>query len=403
MRTLWRAATALIVTSGLLAAGSGASGAADVSTPVYDGLPSGWTFDWVAHASPEFGSFGTVEHVEGDAAPGWGTGSLRLQMGPVSEDNVRVTRSLAGLTAASVWLRVGDVAVPPESFGVFVDVDGLSFSGPLPRNQAWTEVDLGTLPIAPVPGPGPSTTLLDVAAAHPATATLSFSVLNAFDAGGAQAFMDGWTWSAGGTTEELDLEGPHTPVACELVPERTTVVAGQVTHLTGTVRDGAGAGLAVPRLDLMAVAYGDTSAHRVMAPSTGPDGTVDMADERLKRTDYYLDLPQTATLGRCRSAVVTVRVRTKVSMQVADATIRRHGSIVASGDTTPAKRGTAVSLWRELPSGAVRLAQGTVRRGGTFSLSAKAESTGAWKVFVKVAGASGNLAGTSPTRTVRVS
>ena len=73
-----------------------------------------------------------------------------------------------------------------------------------------------------------------------------------------------------------------------------------------------------------------------------------------------------------------------------------------SGATTPAKPGTAVTLWRVRPGADTRLDRGTVTKNGTYALAAKATTTGVWKVYVKVAAARGNLAGRSPTAAVRV-
>lgn len=403
MKRLLAAATS-IATLVTVTLGSGLvtspAGAVDPSTPVYDGLPDGWSFDWLGHASPEYGSFGNYQHVTG-APAGWGTGSLLLQMGPVSEANLKVTRSLAGLSAASAWVRVSDIPALPESFGFFVNVQGTTYSAPLPISLSWTEVDLGNLPLTEYGNPSNEATLLGLAASHPTTATLIFNANNGFDAGGAQAFVDGVSFTADGATEAVDFEDPHTPTTCVLTRKRQVIEAGEMAQLTGRILDDQGAGVARARFDLLVRDWGQPTSRVLMRPFTNSHGSIGMAKLQMRRTEYQMSLPQTVTLGRCRSALVVVAVRTKLTISAPAAASAGH-RIEATGRTTPAKPGTPVTLWRVRPGADIKLATGTLTKKGAYGLAAKAASTGVWKVYVKVAAATGNLAGTSPTVSVRV-
>jgi hypothetical protein len=76
---------------------------------------------------------------------------------------------------------------------------------------------------------------------------------------------------------------------------------------------------------------------------------------------------------------------------------------VVTGTTKPAKRGTRVTLWRKTSVRTVKIAAGRVRADGTYRLAKAAASRGTWTVLVKVAKASGNLSGTSRTRSIVVS
>lgn len=372
------------------------------STPVYAGLPPGWAFDFIPHATPDYSPSGSYLNLEGDAAPGYGTGSLRLTMGPVSEDRLSVAQSLAGLTSASAWVRVDDVSVLPDSFDLWVSVDGATYAGALPRLLTWSQVDLGHLPLTPSGG-GTATTLLALAAAHPTTATLTFDANNGYDAGGAAAYVDGWSWTADGVTQEYDLEGDHIYSACHLTSAATTITAGRSVRLDGLLTDADAHPLAGRTLRLWSQRYDQGGAASDGSSSTDAAGAASFVRSPLRATTYYVDHAQGAVDGRCSSQPVTIGVRTKVTARAADATVARGRKIVVSGSTTPAKPGAPVSLWRVTGSGEHRLDAGKVGAGGGYELAAKATATGRWKVFVKVAGGTGNKSGRSPVRTVTVS
>ncbi|MFN8191985.1 MAG: hypothetical protein U0R78_16460 [Nocardioidaceae bacterium] len=400
-RLLAAATSAIALVAATLGAGLASSPAAavDPSTPVYDGLPDGWSFDWLAHASPEFGSFGNYQHVAG-APTGWGTGSLLLQMGPVSEVNLKVTRSLAGLTAASAWVRVSNVAVEPESLGFFVNVQGTTYSAPLPISLSWTQVDLGNLQLTEYGNPSNEATLLGLAVSNPTTATLIFNAYNGFDAGGAQAFVDGVSFTADGAVGAVDFEDAHTPVVCDLGPAMTTIVAGHAAHLIGHVGlTDLTTSLSGRPVTLAGQRWDRATPSPAGSGTTASDGTVALSVSPRVATTYVMSHAQDATYGRCDSGTALVRVRTKVTMSAALGAGRR---IEVTGSTTPATRGTAVKLWRVRPGADTRLDSGTTTKKGTYALAAKATSTGAWKVYVKIAADTGNLAGTSPTATVQV-
>jgi hypothetical protein len=103
------------------------------------------------------------------------------------------------------------------------------------------------------------------------------------------------------------------------------------------------------------------------------------------------------------SEPLTVDVRTAVTSVLADRTVRKGGHLVLSGRTVPAKPGTSVTLWRRTAGPSRQLATGVIKGDGSYRLTARATKKGSWKVFATVAAASGNLAGTSPVRTAKVS
>ena len=377
------------------------AGAVDPSTPVYDGLPADWAFDWVPFASPDYGPSGEYQHVAEAAPTGWGTGALKLVMGPVSGVRLTATKSLAGLAEASVWVKIGLPAGVAPSFDLLVVVDGTTYVGALPTDTTWTKVDLATLPLVQQ-GPGTSTTLTALSLAHPTTATLTFSSDNTYDAGGAYAYVDGWTWTANGATEAYDFEDAHTPVSCGATVTKKPIVAGAPAMLRGLLSDGTGAG--VPGEDV--VVHWRTvgrSPAESLTTTTDDQGEILLGwVNRLHTTEFWIDHPQTDTLGRCISDKVSVHVRTSLTLTVQDKRLRRGDRIVADGRSRPTQRGTKVSLWRVRPGKDTVLDTGKLSRKGTYRLAAPAATSGRWRVYVTVAAARGNLAGTSPTVNVRV-
>lgn len=372
------------------------------SVPVYAGLPTPqWTFEPVLPPIP--GAQAGIVHVDGDAPPGWGTGSLQFVLGASSEGDVHIVQSLAGLQSLTVWERQELVPNPPAYVQLRVSAEGEAFRGELPSVSTWTKVDLTHLTLHPDADPGQSTTLADIAVAHPTTATLTLAAFNAFDQVGTQAYLDGWSWKANGTVQAFDFEAPHLPTTCTLAAAPRTILAGTRAHLTAGLLDDLGAGVPGAALTLWAQRFDEAAPHRVSAVTTGPLGGVALLDSPTRQTTYLVDHAQTTTLGRCRSAAVTVSVKTRVTLDVADTTVRRGGRIEATGATRPRKAGAAVTLWRDLPAGPVRLATGRTSGTGTFRLTAPATSAGRWQVYVTVGAASGNKAGTSRRLLVSVS
>ena len=161
--------------------------------------------------------------------------------------------------------------------------------------------------------------------------------------------------------------------------------------VTSPVASWTTAGVAGARFDLLVRGWGQPSSRVLMRPLTNSHGSIGMAKLQMRRTEYQMSLPQTVALGRCRSALVVVKVRTKVTMS-APAQAATGRQIEVSGATTPAKPGTAVTLWRVRPGAETRLDRGTVTKNGTYALAKKARRRGSGRAM-KVAAARGNLAG----------
>ena len=62
-----------------------------------------------------------------------------------------------------------------------------------------------------------------------------------------------------------------------------------------------------------------------------------------------------------------------------------------------------VTLWRKTSTGTAQLGAAIVEVDGTYKVTGVASSRGEWKVFTTIPSSPGNLAGTSPKRTVKIS
>lgn len=375
----------------------------DTSTPVYGGLPAGWTFAWTAMGSPEFGPGGSASTVEGDAAPGWGTGSLALHLQPVTEDALTFDQTLAGLTAASVWVRSAQVSAPPSRFEFSVEVAGQQWYGALPTTASWTEVDLGHLGLAPVRDAAPTTTLLGLAAAHPTTAGLALRVQNVNDSGGTDAFVDGWSITRNGATHELDLEAARSATVCELTAATATVTAGSSVTLTGSVRDSAAVLLGDRPVVLWSRPYGAPAYTKASLSTTSAQGHATIGVTPLRHTTYQLSHDQDATWGRCLSASVRVEVRSKVTLAISDTTVRKGRRLVVTGAVTPARSGLKVSLWRGPRYGQLRIEATHTAADGSYRMVVRADRRGTWRLQTSVPERADVLPGESGVRFVRVS
>jgi hypothetical protein len=96
-------------------------------------------------------------------------------------------------------------------------------------------------------------------------------------------------------------------------------------------------------------------------------------------------------------------VRTALTAQLADSTLKRGRNLVLKGRTTPVKSGYKATLWRHTANGNVVLATAKTKSDGTYRLAYEVNKKGTWKVYATDAKGGGNLSGTSPIRKATVS
>lgn len=139
---------------------------------------------------------------------------------------------------------------------------------------------------------------------------------------------------------------------------------------------------------------------------TGTPGTI-TAGSGVTLKGMPMQLPsgyfQGASVQGSTSPTFTVKVRTKVTSALADASLRKGQTLVLTGRTTPVKAGYSVTLQRYVNGRWVNLKTGMTSATGTYRLTKTVTSKGNWKMRARVAGGGGNLYGTSLARIARVS
>lgn len=209
-------------------------------------------------------------------------------------------------------------------------------------------------------------------------------------------------WAETGSTAARGV--PVVATTCTITPATTRIVAGEFTKIAGTLTATVdGSGLPGRTLRLYAQAYGEDSPSLIASDQTGAAGDAELGVIPVNRTRYYWLLPGGGSDARCQTNTVAVDVATKIGANVADSTLNKGQTLTVSGKTYPAKKGARVGLWRRTASGPVLLASTRVQDGGRYLVAKVVRAGGSWRVFTKVAARTGNLVGTSVTRTVTVS
>lgn len=155
-------------------------------------------------------------------------------------------------------------------------------------------------------------------------------------------------------------------------------------------------------LELWAKPYGSTW-RKVTTLATDGVGKASRSVSPLYNTTFMWKFLADSTRASSSSNYVTVRVHPKVTLSLADASIRAGQAVVARGYVRPAKPGATATLWRVTPTGWVKLGSNTIRSDGTYAIRKVLWTRTAYSLVVTVPAASGNLKGTSPARSLSVS
>lgn len=210
--------------------------------------------------------------------------------------------------------------------------------------------------------------------------------------------VSGPTASAtGGTAEPTSVDGyigflGHETSHTITRPASTTIAA--TFHAASGNTDG------LP-LELWARPYGG-SWHPLETLTTDGAGKVSRSVSPVHNTVYEWHFAGNAQQSASQSQLLTVRVRCKVTLSVDDSSPRVGQRVVARGVVRPPKPGVEVTLWRAYFDDRVRVASATIRSDGSYRISHVFRKRGPKYLFVTVPGSTGNLGGTSPTRTVTV-
>lgn len=358
--------------------------------------------DWEASLTTCVGDngAGTVSTELGPDTPPLGTGSLEL-LAPGSEQTY-VGHDVGPLSNLQSWdlgLRRESGIVPLVAI-VLLENQHQLVAQPSLDADSWTMVDAYALDYEIYSFAGDDlgpTTIPEYLSTNPDDSALLVVVASAcFGGAGGALNVDDYGWTSNGTFTSYDFEaGLETTAA--ISASRSTITAGGSTTLgTRLMQDGS----AVPGadVDLFAKPAGSDSFSKVDTVTTGDDGRASLKVKPMKNTAYQWRYSVSA-----QSATKTVKVRAKVTLALADSSLRTGQKLVATGKVTPAKGGFKATLWRLTGSGKDKLATTLIAADGDYKLTKSVTKAGTWKVFVTVPAADGNEAGTSPVRKASVS
>lgn len=360
----------------------------------------------------------TVDRAAGPGTAPLGTGSLRinqLQTGLVSGVAFE-NRSLTAIAATGGqlqgWFRSGPGAASVRGALKVSLADNSTWIGEaVVRNLAastWQLANARAVPFLWVEqgeGNGVETqTIADFRDAHgPGT------VDGYLAAGGCTAFststvyVDNFRISKGSDTQVFNFE-PRLATSASISASRNAITNGSSTTLTTTLRHNTKA-LPGRTMFLLAKPYGALGYTQVGAGvTTNSNGVARKTVSPARNTTYAWYFKGDRNYRPVSSGARAIGVRAKVTLTLADSTLRVGHALVANGRITPAKVDSVATLWRKTSSGRVKLGSiPLTATDGTFRITKELNTRGTYKVYVTVPAAKGNRAGTSPIRTATVS
>lgn len=374
---------------------------------------------------------GSVDTVSGPAgvSGATGAGSLRLHQGDVT-DVVGIAHAFDLLsTFSSVSFDFYDpdsdhYGPAPSDASTWLDIrvttaDGtFDLTQPLKGAPAWQtheattatsyvvvqEVGGGWSPPTPTPmskfltdhGDGPGTVRILRSPCYGGYATGNVAGWQPPAGIGTDTYLDLVTFSfTGEAATTYDFEDHVYALAGSAA--RRTITAGEHTVVSGTLtRDGAAFSGAM--LSLQRRPWGHAGWSLAGTALTDATGRAALDVHPVTSTDY-----RWTYAAAMPTPAIRIGVRTRLTLALADATLRHGQRLVATGRTTPAKPGVTVTLRRRTATGTVRLASATVTATGSYRIAKALTTPGTYRVFVTIPAATGNLAGSSVVRTAQVS
>lgn len=399
MRPVRAALLSLVLATSALTASAGPASAVVEPVTTYV-VPSDWTAETldctggVADAA--------VHTVFGPGEPPIGAGSVSLTAATGSYAALgRSISSLATLTtfdlsgyAPTGQLRIGFI-LPGNRHLVYTLTAA-----------SWTHVDLVAAPYEYYSDPSadPVTTTIGGFLASngdtPATVAISAFGCNV----GTTVYVDDLAFAAdGNAATRYDFEAKH---EMQINPYASpgTLTFGQPTTLTAEMfQDGDPIGAGFYAELWKKPSGGSWTKVGTFENPNLEDPTFRVVQKPSVTTAYQWRFPGDSLRWPAVSPTTTVKVRSLVTLALADTTLHPGQTLIASGKVSPAKGGYLATLWRVTPSGKVKLGTGIIRATGAYRITKVLKAKGTYKVLVTVPAAIGNLAGTSATRSAKVS
>ena len=356
-----------------------------------------------------------VDRAVGPDTPPLGIGSLRINqlvaglISGVSFEN-RSLNSLAAFSGrfrsnlatkvyAAIRVRADDDSVWIGTAVVtHLAADTWQTANGLAVNYAWVEqypgdrVALGLTPAGFRNAYGWGTT----------SAYLAAGTCNGFTA--STVYVDNFRVSkSGGDTQVFNFE-PRLVTSASISASPHVITSGRSTTLATTLRHLTKV-LPGRTMRLLAKPYGAAGYTQVgTAVTTNSNGVARKTVSPARNTTYVWYFKGDKNYRPVWSPVQYVGVKAKVTLTLADSTLRSGQTLVATGRISPAKVDKVATLWRRTSNGPVKLGSVTLTEtDGSYRITKVLSGKGTYKVYVTVPAARGNLAGTSPIRTATVS
>lgn len=355
---------------------------------------------------------GSYTHTNGPASPPLGSGSLKMESGS-AQNAFAIGRSFndiaaASLTAFSVWHNEpastagGDISMEIDALQTSSSLtNDYLFVQPTVTNGAWHSVDLMTATLFFIRG-GTTTTMTyaDYVQNNPDAVVYSVEVFaKTCDTTDQTAYIDDLVIGVDGVNATYDFEAPK----ATLTPTNasTTITAGQsVTPRVRALKAADGTPIAGESVRLYAKAYPATSYHLVATRTTDANGYASDKLTPLVATTYKWTLPP-QDFAPVTSATRSVKVKTRLTAHVSDATLARTQNLVLTGSTYKHRPGATVQLRRVTSTGSTLVQSVKVASDGTYRFRHTLPA-GKRRVYVHIGSGSGELANNSRPISVTV-
>jgi hypothetical protein len=217
--------------------------------------------------------------------------------------------------------------------------------------------------------------------------------------------------TAGGTEATLTLHGPHGAQSVALAKQgaatlramanRRTITLGRAATITATLLRAAALAAAGQVVTLAQTASGVTSTVTVARATTSPTGTVSFRVRPRVNTTFRLAFAGNTTLAGTSAMPVVIAVAPRIAAAFSHGSVRRGARARLSGRVTPASRGRRLALQLKRRRRWVNVASARMDRSGRFHFVLRPRHVGRATYRVLLAATATNVAGTSPTRTLR--
>lgn len=200
----------------------------------------------------------------------------------------------------------------------------------------------------------------------------------------------------------------NTEIVASIIADAPPTVAGSRAPAMGMLQSSAGVSGLTVQLQMQVSSSTFTTVGTAISDSQGTlfGSTPALAHN----TNFRWYFPGDGTHDAATSDTWTEYVSPRVRIRVSDRSPATGQRVFVRGRTNPNKAGNRVSLWRGTKpwlgfgpkTHHVRLVKGRVHADGRYRLVVRLDTAGMRRLYVRVAGGGGNVAGFSAYRRVRV-